>query len=83
MITVKNISARPFMMPGEEDVMKRMEGTIDEFQMITVADTCDLIGVSANYPDTSWGWETMRGAHYVAAEGGGVNIIMPSPRQID
>lgn len=24
MITVKNISARPFMMPGEEDVMKRM-----------------------------------------------------------
>lgn len=24
MITVKNISARPFMMPGEEDVMERM-----------------------------------------------------------
>lgn len=24
MITVKNISVRPFMMPGEEDVMKRM-----------------------------------------------------------
>lgn len=24
MITVKNISVRPFMMPGEEDVMERM-----------------------------------------------------------
>ena len=79
-------STKVFWVPSREaaeDVMKRMEGTIDEFQMITVADTCDLIGVSANYTDTSWGWETMRGARYVAAEGGGVNIIMPSPRQID
>ncbi|WCI99720.1 hypothetical protein [Klebsiella phage BUCT_49532] len=35
MITVKNISARPFMMPGEEDVMKRMlaPGDSKEFQV--------------------------------------------------
>lgn len=35
MITVKNISARPFMMPGEEDVMKRMlaPGNSKEFEV--------------------------------------------------
>lgn len=35
MITVKNISARPFMMPGEEDVMKRMlaPGDSKEFKV--------------------------------------------------
>lgn len=35
MITVKNISARLFMMPGEEDVMKRMlaPGDSKEFEV--------------------------------------------------
>ncbi|YP_010684680.1 dimeris T4 recombination endonuclease VII [Klebsiella phage 1611E-K2-1] len=35
MITVKNISARPFMMPGDEDVMKRMlaPGDSKEFEV--------------------------------------------------
>nr|DAH95167.1 MAG TPA: dimeris T4 recombination endonuclease VII [Caudoviricetes sp.] len=35
MITVKNISTRPFMMPGEEDVMKRMlaPGDSKEFEV--------------------------------------------------
>lgn len=35
MVTVKNISARPFMMPGEEDVMKRMlaPGDSKEFEV--------------------------------------------------
>lgn len=35
MITVKNISARPFMMPGEEDVMERMlaPGDSKEFEV--------------------------------------------------
>ena len=35
MITVKNISARPFMMSGEEDVMKRMlaPGDSKEFEV--------------------------------------------------
>lgn len=35
MITVKNISARPFMIPGEEDVMKRMlaPGDSKEFEV--------------------------------------------------
>ena len=35
MITVKNISARPFMMPGEEDVMERMlaPGDSKEFKV--------------------------------------------------
>lgn len=35
MITVKNISARPFMMPGEEDVMERMlaPGNSKEFEV--------------------------------------------------
>ena len=35
MITVKNISARPFMIPGEEDVMERMlaPGDSKEFEV--------------------------------------------------
>lgn len=35
MITVKNISARPFMIPGDEDVMKRMlaPGDSKEFEV--------------------------------------------------
>lgn len=35
MITVKNISARPFMMPGEEDVTERMlaPGDSKEFEV--------------------------------------------------
>lgn len=35
MITVKNISVRPFMMPGEEDVMERMlaPGDSKEFEV--------------------------------------------------
>ncbi|UPU16054.1 dimeris T4 recombination endonuclease VII [Escherichia phage ZCEC13] len=35
MVTVKNISARPFMMPGEEDVMERMlaPGDSKEFEV--------------------------------------------------
>ena len=48
-----------------EDVLERMEELIDMYQLVSVADFYDLVGVSGNYTDNKYGWTNVRNASVV------------------
>lgn len=43
-----------------EDVLERMEELIDMYQLVSVADFYDLVGVSGNYTDNKYGWTNVQ-----------------------
>ena len=53
-----------------EDVLERMEELIDMYQLVSVADFYDLVGVSGNYTDNKYGWTNVRKASVVRVRDG-------------
>ena len=53
-----------------EDVLERMEELIDMYQLVSVADFYDLVGVSGNYTDNKYGWTNVRNASVVRVRDG-------------
>lgn len=48
---------------GEADeVLRRMDELIDEYQVVSVADLYDLVGVSSEYTDNKYGWTNLQNA---------------------
>lgn len=45
-----------------EEVLEQMDGLLDTYGMVTVADLCDLVGISCEYTDTKYGWTNLRNA---------------------
>ena len=43
-----------------EDVLERMDELIATYQVVSVADFYDLVGVSGNYTDNKYGWTDIR-----------------------
>lgn len=66
-----------FSSRGEaEDVRERMDELIDMYGNVSVADMCDLAGVSCNYTDNKYGWTNIRNAEIVRVRDGYI-IKMP------
>lgn len=53
-----------------EDVLERMEELINMYQLVSVADFYDLVGVSGNYTDNKYGWTNVRNASVVRVRDG-------------
>ena len=47
-----------------------MEELIDMYQLVSVADFYDLVGVSGNYTDNRYGWTNVRNAYVVRVRDG-------------
>ena len=59
-----------------EEVRDRMDELIDMYGNVSVADMCDLAGVSCNYTDNKYGWTNIRNAEIVRVRDGYI-IKMP------
>lgn len=53
-----------------EEVLDRMDELIDTYGMVTVADLCDLVGISCEYTDNKYGWTNLRNARTVRVRDG-------------
>lgn len=53
-----------------EDVLARMDELIIEYGLVSVADLYDLVGISGNYTDNKYGWDSIRTASVVRVRDG-------------
>lgn len=62
-----------------EEVIDGLFTLISEYEVATVADLYELLGVSGNFVDEKWGWEDIRGAGAVRVKGG---YLLDLPRPV-
>jgi len=64
-----------------EDVLDRLRFLIDKYDVATVNDLYDLVGISGEFTDDKWGWYDLRSAS-VRAIRGGYLLILPRTQPI-
>lgn len=65
-----------------EGVLDGMGALIDKYDICTVSDLYDLVGITGNYTDDKWGWTDLRGAE-VRRIREGYLLNLPRPVAID
>ena len=60
-----------------EAVIEQMDGILDTYGIVSVADLYDLVGMSSNYTDNNYGWTNIRNAEPVRLRDGSWEIRMP------
>lgn len=65
-----------------EDVLTRMDELIETYNIVSVADFYDLVGVSCNYTDNKYGWTDIRSASVVRTRDGYM-IKLPKAMPLD
>lgn len=53
-----------------EEVLDRLSDLVDEYQMASVGDLYDLVGMTSNYTDQKWGWYNLNTARVVRCRDG-------------
>jgi hypothetical protein len=66
-----------------EMVLEQMQGKLDQYGSVMVADFYDLVGVTPQFTDNKWGWDNLRDAEIRLVRGGGYVILFPPTIQID
>lgn len=65
-----------------EEVLDRLDELLDRYNMVTVTDLYDLVGITGEYTDNKYGWTSLSNARVEPARGGGFVLRMPSPMPI-
>jgi hypothetical protein len=65
-----------------EEVLDRLRDLISQYDVATVADLYDLVGISANFQEDKWGWYDLRSA-MVRHVRGGYLISLPRTQPIE
>lgn len=65
-----------------EAILNNMDGLIDTYGVVSVADLYDLAGISCSYTDNKYGWTNIRNADIIRVRDGYV-IKMPKAMPID
>lgn len=60
-----------------DEVLERMDELLDTYGMVTVADLCDLVGISCEYTDNKYGWTSLRNARVVRLRGNEYMLDLP------
>jgi hypothetical protein len=66
-----------------EDVIDQLFELVNKFNMVTVADLYDMVGISGNFVDDKWGWTDLRGAGVTRLSRGGYLLDLPRPEHLD
>jgi hypothetical protein len=66
-----------------DEVVDRLLSLIDQFEMASVADLYDLVGISSSYTDNKWGWTDLRSASVGRIAGGRYLLNLPKPEPLD
>lgn len=65
-----------------EEILRNMDGLIETYGVVSVADLYDLAGVSCSYTDNKYGWSNIRNAEIIHVRDGYI-IKMPKAMPID
>lgn len=65
-----------------EEVIDRMFDLVSRYEVVTVADLYELVGVSGEYTDAKWGWTDLRGAAAMRIRDGYL-LDLPRPIYLD
>jgi hypothetical protein len=65
-----------------EQVIDNLYHVIETYEVATVADLYELVGIRANFTDDKWGWTDIRGAG-VSRVRNGFLLDLPKPEPID
>lgn len=66
-----------------ETVIESLGDLISEYDVATVSDLYELVGVTGSFTDDKWGWTDIRGTTVSHVRGGGYLINLPRPTPID
>lgn len=65
--------------PEAEEVLSAMDGILDAYGIVTVADLNDLVGVTGQYTDNKYGWNSLRTAEVIRVRDG---YMLKLPRAV-
>ena len=65
-----------------EEVLDMMDGIIEEYGFVTVADAKEFAGCKASYEDDKYGWTSIGGAEIVKEKGGYYRVKMPKAKPV-
>lgn len=63
-------------------VIERLFDLIERYEVATVADLYNLVGISEQFTDGKWGWDDMRGAR-VKRVNSGYLLDLPQTKEVD
>lgn len=66
-----------------EEVIERLEDLIQQYDVATVADLYQLLGISSDHTDGRWGWDDLRGARVERVRSGGYLLDLPRTKPVD
>ncbi|MCA1806573.1 MAG: hypothetical protein LC687_01735 [Actinobacteria bacterium] len=65
-----------------EEVIDHLFHLVDKYEMVTVADLYNLVGITGTHVDDKWGWVDLRGAN-VSRIRNGYLLDLPKPEPLD
>lgn len=65
-----------------EEVVDRLFDLVAKYEIATVADLYELVGITGNYTDDKWGWNDIRGAGVTRVRNGYL-LDLPRPEPLD
>lgn len=65
-----------------EDVLDRLTALVDQYDIATVSDLYELVGITGQFTDDKWGWANLRGSNIRRVRDGYL-IELPRPEPID
>lgn len=66
-----------------EAVLMQLDELLDKYQMVSVADFYDCVGVAGSYTDNKYGWTDLRNAQIIRTMDGGYKIKLPRAYPLD
>lgn len=65
-----------------EEVIDRLFDLVSKYEIATVADLYDMVGIAGNYTDDKWGWQDLRGGGVTRVTNGYL-LDLPKPEPLD
>jgi hypothetical protein len=65
-----------------EEVVRRLYDIIESYEVATVSDLYELVGITSNYTDNKWGWTELPGAGVVRVRDGYL-LELPKPQSVE
>lgn len=68
--------------PEAQKVLDDITAAIEQFDVATVSDLYDLVGITGSFQDDKWGWYDLRGARIVRVREGYL-LDLPKPEPVE
>lgn len=65
-----------------EEVLERLGDLVDNYDVATVSDLYEMVGITGSFTDNKWGWTDLRGAEITRIRGGFL-LDLPKPGPLD